>query len=172
MPLGVVMGWMFGFLKNYFVTIFLFTLLVRVCLFPLSLKQQKATMDRARLAPRLERLQKKYGQDRQKLMQKQQELYERHGVKMTPGCLPMILQMLILMGVIAVIYSPLTTLANPKIDDAIISVSQQAIVQEMKMDEKTAEREFYTGYYGELKLMLRCDEGNNKQAIIEAVKNP
>ena len=111
-PLGWVMRWIYQLIPSYFVALILFTVLVRLVLFPLSIKNQKNTADRARLAPRLERIQKKYGQDRQKMMQKQQELYEKEGVKMTGGCLPMVFQMLVLFSVIAVIYKPLTYVQN------------------------------------------------------------
>lgn len=76
-PLGWLLHFIYQFIPNYFVSIFLFTLLVRAITFPLSLKSQKSQADRAKLAPRLERLQKKYAQDKQKLQQKQMELYER-----------------------------------------------------------------------------------------------
>ena len=89
-PLGWVMKFIYGLIPSYFVALLIFTLLTRLILFPLSISNQKNQADRARLAPRLERIQKKYGQDRQKMMEKQQELYEREGVKMTGGCLPML----------------------------------------------------------------------------------
>lgn len=82
-PLGWLLHFIYQFIPNYFVSIFLFTLLVRAITFPLSLKSQKSQADRAKLAPRLERLQKKYAQDKQKLQQKQMELYEKEGVSLT-----------------------------------------------------------------------------------------
>lgn len=87
-PLGYVLWFIYKFVSNYFVAIFLFTLLVRAATFPLSLKSQKAQADRAKLAPRLERIQKKYAQDKQKLQQKQMELYEKEGVSMTAAACP------------------------------------------------------------------------------------
>lgn len=107
-PLGWVMYWVCQVVPNYFVALLVFTCAIRLVLFPLSINNQKSATDRARLAPRLERIQKKYAQDRQKMMEKQQQLYEKEGVKMTGGCLPMVLQMLVLFSVIAVIYKPLT----------------------------------------------------------------
>jgi hypothetical protein len=80
-PLGWILRLVYQLFGNYFIAIFFFPLLVKLVTFPFSLKSQKATADRARLAPRLERLQKKYGQDRQKLQQKTQELYEKEGSK-------------------------------------------------------------------------------------------
>ena len=107
-PLGWVMYWIYQLVPSYFLALLIFTVAIRLVLFPLSISNQKSQADRARLAPRLERLQKKYAQDKQKMALKQQELYEKEGVKMTGGCLPMILQMLVLFSVIAVIYKPLT----------------------------------------------------------------
>ncbi|MCL2885060.1 MAG: YidC/Oxa1 family membrane protein insertase, partial [Oscillospiraceae bacterium] len=97
---------------NYLAAILIFVLIVRAATFPLNIKSQKSQCDRARLAPQLARLQKKYGQDRQKMAQKQQELYKKKGVSMTGGCLPQILQIIVLFGIIAVIYKPLTYIAN------------------------------------------------------------
>ena len=65
-PLGYVLSFIYNILPNYFVAIFLFTLVVRAATFPLSLKSQKSQAERAKLAPRLERIQKKYAQDRRK----------------------------------------------------------------------------------------------------------
>lgn len=111
-PLGWIMRLVYNWVNDYFLAIFLFTLIIRVLLFPFSLQSQKKQADRIRLAPRLERLQKKYKNDPQKLQQKQQALYEKEGVSLTGGCLPMIVQMIVLFGIIAVIYEPLTYLSS------------------------------------------------------------
>ncbi|MBO5797745.1 MAG: membrane protein insertase YidC, partial [Clostridia bacterium] len=105
-PLGWLLRLVYSLVNDYFLAIFLFTLITRLLMFPLSLQQQKKQSDRIRLAPRLERLQKKYKQYTRKLQQKQQALYEKEGVSMTGGCLPMIVQMIVLFGIIAVIYEP------------------------------------------------------------------
>ena len=107
-PLGYILRWVCSIVPNYLIAIFLFTLLMKLLLFPLNISSQKGAADRARLAPRLERIQKKYANDRKKMAEKQQELYDKEGVKMTAGCLPQILQMLVLFSIIAVIYKPLT----------------------------------------------------------------
>lgn len=160
-PLGALMSFMYDFLGSYFLTILLFTVLVRLCMFPLSLRSQKTQADRARLAPRLEKLQKKYGKDQQKLMEKQQELYQKEGVKMTAGCLPTIVQMLVLMSVIAVIYKPLTYLE--KVPEDAINKSIIAIAENIDDDKVKAElvktdkegniTEVQNNYYGELRLL-------------------
>lgn len=149
-PLGVLMRWIYSLGTGYFLALLIFTLLTRLILFPLSIKSQKNQADRARLAPRLERLQKKYGQDRQKLMEKQQALYEREGVKMTGGCLPMLFQMLVLFSVIAVIYKPLTYIQ--KTDNAYINTCISVAVQHTDDDKVKQQMENEGSYYRELYL--------------------
>ncbi|MBE6763676.1 MAG: YidC/Oxa1 family membrane protein insertase [Ruminococcaceae bacterium] len=166
-PLGAVMSWIYSLVPNYFVTIFLFTFVIRLILFPLNLKQQKGAMDRARLAPALERLQKKYANDRNKLMEKQQALYEKHGVSMTGGCLPMLLSMIVLFGVIAAIYAPLTNLSSPSMSEEIIGVAQYAIIGEG--EGKLPENDL-KGYYGELRLMTYAEA--NKEDILKELTTP
>ncbi|MBQ6829569.1 MAG: membrane protein insertase YidC [Clostridia bacterium] len=134
-PLAWLMKVIYGWIPNYFVTIFLFTLLMRLLMFPLSLKSQKMQADRARLAPRLERLQKKYAQDPKKLQEKQMALYEKEGVSMTGGCLPMLTQMVVLFGIISVIYSPVKHLTD--VPDAVVSAAANAVsYNDVVLDEK------------------------------------
>lgn len=163
-PLGYVLQWIYRLVPSYFVAIFLFTLLIRLLCFPLNIKQQKSQVDRAKLAPRLERLEKKYANDRQKLQQKQQELYQKEGVSLTGGCLPMLLQMLVLMSIIAVIYKPLTYVQTNKITADQIATCVTAVETQLTegKDEKEAKkitsRFQENSYYRELYLLQYADE--------------
>ncbi len=167
-PLGWLMKLLYDSIgiHNYILTIFLFTLVTRILLFPLSLKNQKSQMDRARLAPRLQRIQKKYGKDQQKLMQKQQELYEKEGVSQFGGCLPSIVTMIVLFGVIAVIYSPLVYLIQiPKpVVQAAISASTLGDGEEP--GNKFAEKDM-RGYYGEFHMLEKMEA--NKDDILKEI---
>ena len=130
-PIAWIFGYVLRFINstigfnNYLLTILLFTLFTRLLTFPLSLKNQKSSMDKARLAPRLERLQKKYARDPKKLQEKQQELYEKEGVSLTGGCLPMLVSMIVLMGVLADIYQPLQYLTL--VDAGAFNVAVQTV---------------------------------------------
>ncbi len=158
-PLGFLMQWIYQLVPSYFVALLLFTVLVRLVIFPLSIKNQKSAADRARLAPRLERIQKKYGQDRQKLMEKQQALYEKEGVKMTGGCLPMLVQMLVLLSVIAVIYKPLTYMQRIPEEqiNACVSAVEDEHVEEIKLslDKKELSDKEYEKQFTEEKNKIK-----------------
>ncbi len=140
-PLGWLLEFIYAGVQHYFLAIFLFTLLVRILLFPLSLKSQKSQADRARLAPRLERLQKKYAKDQKKFQEKQMALYEKEGVSPTGGCLPMLAQMLVLFGIISVIYSPVKHLSSIPVDvaDASVYAFKAPIIAEIKDVEENTE---------------------------------
>lgn len=156
-PLGWIMSLFYDWMGSYFLTILVFTVAIRLAMFPLSLNQQKTQAQRAKLAPRLERLQKKYGSDQQKLMEKQQELYQKEGVKMTAGCLPTIIQMLVLMSVIAVIYKPLTYLQD--IPATAIDSSITALTEIKTEDDKplVSAAETKSEYYKELTLLKHVE---------------
>lgn len=158
---GWVLRWIFKLIPNYLVAIFLFVLLTRILMFPLSLKTQKGQADRARLAPRLERLKKKYAKDPKKFQEKQMALYEKHGVSMTGGCLPMVFQMLILFGIITVIGSPLSHLkAIPKpVINATATVLQENGVDKNKLAENY--------YYRELITMQNLEK--HEEAIVKGI---
>ena len=167
-PLGVLMRWIYQLIPSYFVALLIFTVLTRLILFPLSIKNQKSQADRARLAPRLERIQKKYAQDRQKAMMKQQELYEKEGVKMTGGCLPMLVQMLVLFSVIAVIYKPVTYIQN--VDSKYIDTCIEVAVDNMdaKTDkDKISQMKNKQSYYRELYLFDEIKD--NREEMIDAL---
>ena len=167
-PLGWVLHWIYQLGTGYFVALLIFTLATRLILFPLSIKNQKNQADRARLAPRLERIQKKYAQDRQKMAMKQQELYEKEGVKMTGGCLPMVVQMLVLFSVIAVIYKPLTYMQRIPAEqiNTCITVAVESLDENNK-DEKAMITQMSNekSYYRELYMLKMIDD--NRDAMVD-----
>lgn len=98
-PFKYVLDFFNSFTGSYAVAILIFTVLVNLLLSPLNVKQQKTTAKQAKLRPKLEELKKKYGDDRQKMAQAQQDLYTKENVSPMGGCLPMLIRMLILLGV-------------------------------------------------------------------------
>lgn len=92
--------------------VFLFTLLINVVMIPLSIKSQKSAVDQLRIKPKLDDLKKRYGDDRQKLAEAQQKLYQEEKVSMSGGCLPMIIRLALMMCIYSLILSPLTYMSQ------------------------------------------------------------
>ena len=101
-PLTLGFGWMLhalhSIIPNYGLGIILLTLLVRAATTPLTLRQMKS-MERMRaVQPKLQELKEKYPDDRQKQSEEMMALYRREGVNPLGGCLPMVLQLPVFIG--------------------------------------------------------------------------
>lgn len=107
-PLGYLMWPIYHLVKDYGVALILFTLVTKILLFPLSVKQQQSMAKTTSLQPKLAALQKKYGNNKQKMQEEQMKLYSEEGVNPMGSCLPLLIQMPILFGIIDVVYRPMT----------------------------------------------------------------
>lgn len=89
---------------NYGIAIILMTILVKALMYPLTAKQVRSMKAMQELQPALKKLQKDYKNNPQLLQQKMAELYKESGVNPLAGCLPLLIQMPILMGVYYCLY--------------------------------------------------------------------
>lgn len=89
---------------TYFMAIFIFTLIIKSLIMPLTIKQTKTTIKTQELQPKIKALQDKYKNDPKTLQQKQMELYKENGANPLMGCLPLLIQLPIFMAMYAVIY--------------------------------------------------------------------
>ena len=107
-PLGWVMKFIYGFIQNYGLSIIVFTILVKLLMLPMAVKQQKSQAKMAVVQPQMLELQKRYANNQQKLQEELAALYAREGYNPTSGCLTLFIQFPIIMGLYDVIYKPLT----------------------------------------------------------------
>lgn len=115
-PLGWLMRGIYDLVGNYGVTLILFTLLTKIILLPLSIKQKKSTIRMSVFSPLIQQIQKKYASDPQKQQEELARLQQEHNFSMTSGCAPMLIQFPILIGLINVIYKPLQYIARVPAD--------------------------------------------------------
>lgn len=88
-----------SFVKDYGISIILFTILFKIVLLPLNIAQTKSTIKMQAVQPKLKELQKKYKSDPKKLQEAQMALYKSEGANPFAGCLPLIIQLPILWAV-------------------------------------------------------------------------
>lgn len=109
---GSLLGWIlwgaFYVLKDFGLAIIVFTIIVKACLFPFSVKQQKSMAGTARLQKKQKEIQEKYANNRQKANEEMQKLYDKEGVKPMGGCLTTLIPMLVLFGIFYAVGWPLT----------------------------------------------------------------
>lgn len=112
-PLGYVMRFCDFLMPSYAFSLLLFALLMKILLFPLGIKQQKAQIKQANLRPKEMAIRKRYaGRDdkvtQQKMQQEIMDLYQKENYNPVGGCLPLLLQFPIIIALYNVIRNPLT----------------------------------------------------------------
>lgn len=152
--LGPVLRFIYNLVNNYGLAIILFSIVIKLILFPLSIKQYKSTAAMKKIQPELNKLQKKYGNDKEKLQKEQMALYEKYGINPMAGCLPTLIQMPILFALYRVIMMPLTYISGISEDKVT------AVAEVLKLDTKTLAAN-----------QIKLTEMLNNSATLEKVKD-
>lgn len=105
------LGWIRGWTGNWGLAMIVFTVLIRLLLTPLDFKSRAGMRKTSLLQPRLQELQKKYANDREKLNQKTAELYKKEGVNPMSSCLPLLLTW----PVLIIVFNAMRTAANQEL---------------------------------------------------------
>lgn len=113
----------YSFVGNYGVAIVLLTLLVRLVLLPLDVKSRKSMRAMNRVQPKMQELQKKYAKDKDKLNQKMSELYKKEHVNPLSGCLPMLIQLPLLM----IMFSAMRNIASAETGKMLVDLFNRLI---------------------------------------------
>ena len=106
-PFGLILLSLYNFVHNYGLAVILFALIVKLCCVPLAIKGKKSMLAMTALNAEMQQLQKKYANNRAKLNEEIQALYERRGVSPMSGCLPNLIPLPIMMGLYYAVQQPL-----------------------------------------------------------------
>lgn len=137
-PLGLILLGIFKIVGNYGLAVILFALLVKLVVIPLTIKSKKSMLAMSAMNAELQQLQKKYANNRVKLNEEMQKLYDRHGVNPMSGCLPQFIPLIIMMGLYYAVQQPLKFMMG--FGDEVIS----QLANLVGVDMATA------GYYGQI----------------------
>jgi len=105
-PMAYLLDWIYGWCHDYGIAIIIFTLIVRGALFPLYASQIKGQLKMAEIQPKMQAIQKKYADNREALGREMQKLYKEEQYNPMMGCLPLLIQMPILMGLFYMLRNP------------------------------------------------------------------
>ena len=105
--IGWVLARLYDVIPNYGLAIILLTLLIRLILVPLGVKQLKSMQAMQALQPKMKEIQKKFRSNKQRAQEETMKLYREHGVNPLGGCLPLLLQLPVLISMYSVIRPPM-----------------------------------------------------------------
>lgn len=157
---GYVLNFIYQFVNNYGLAIILFTLLIKLLMLPLSIKQQKTMKKSAKLQEKMQVLQFKYKNDPEKLNQEMMSLYKEENMSPFSGCLSTILQFILLISIFYMVRCPLTYMK--KMDTNSINT----YVEQLKQDEKVI-----SSAYPEIDLIREIDYLKEKNPEDSNVEN-
>ncbi len=123
-PIGFVLGKLFELTSSYGFSIILITILIKLILFPISRAQVKSQKSMNEVQPKIQKLNEKYKNDKEKLAEETMKLYKEHNVNPLAGCLPMFIQLPIIFGLFAVIKEPATFVFNGSVELAAAATNQ------------------------------------------------
>ncbi|SES63223.1 protein translocase subunit yidC [Natronincola peptidivorans] len=106
-PLGVLLRIIFDIIGNYGISIIVFTVIVKLVMVPLTMKQTKSMKKMQEIQPKIKALQEKYKNDKEKMNIAVMELYKEYNVSPFGGCLPLLIQFPIIIGLFTVLRTPL-----------------------------------------------------------------
>lgn len=155
---GYILDFIYEFVKNYGVAITLFSILLKLILLPLSIRQQKTMKKTTKLQEESKKIQDKYKNDANKANMEIMELYKREHLNPLSGCLSSILQIFIILAMFYLVRSPLTFMK--KIDSDKIKAYESKIIEEQG-------EEAVSQSYPEISIIKninkQIDENNNEE---------
>lgn len=157
---GYLLNFIYNFVNNYGLAMIIFTLVIKLVMLPLSIKQQKMLKKSSKLQEKMKILQFKYKNDPEKLNQEMMNLYKEEKMNPFSGCFSTIIQFILLISIFYMVRCPLTYMK--KVDTETIN----SYVQQLKDDEKQV-----SAAYPEIDIIREIDYLKEKNPEDENLKN-
>ena len=113
---GYILNFIYELVQNYGLAIIIFSVLLKLVLLPLSIKQQKTMKKTAKIQLKVKELQEKYKNDQMRMNQEMMDLYKKENMSPFSGCLSSIIQIILLFAIFGLVRSPLTYMKKVDID--------------------------------------------------------
>jgi len=132
---GYILNLIYEIVNNYGIAIILFSVLIKLLMLPISIKQQKTMKKSTRIQQKMKEIQLKYKNNPEKLNQETMELYKSENMSPFSGCFSAIAQIILLFAVFYLVRSPLTYMK--KADKSVID-KYTKIIHEYKLSENSS----------------------------------
>lgn len=125
---GYVLNFIYGMVNNYGLAIIIFTILLKLIMLPISIKQQKTMKKSAKIQVQAKEIQDKYKNDPTKMSQELSDLYKRENMSPFSGCLSSIIQIVLVISMFYLVSRPLTYMKH--VDSEVINQYSEELRQE------------------------------------------
>ncbi|HEV3474966.1 MAG TPA: YidC/Oxa1 family membrane protein insertase [Actinomycetota bacterium] len=148
--LGSILAFLYDVVPSYGVAIILLTVLVRLVLIPLTLRQTRSMHAMQQIQPQIKEIQRKHKGNRQKMNEEMMKLYKEHQVNPLGGCLPLLLQLPVFIALFSVLRSTIGALGVPAEPVSMSAVNPETTVCRPNTDPSVG---------GETASSVVCDDG-------------
>ena len=140
-----IFGWIIRLIyglvnNNYFLSIIIFTILTKLILFPLTYIQLKSMEKMNRIGPKDKAIREKYKNDKQKQSEELMKLYQENKINPMGGCLPLLIQIPIILGMFAIVRQPLTYITQTTKEE-ITTYAKEVLQKEDVSDREASQNE-------------------------------
>lgn len=118
-PLGYLLEKLYSLIGNYGITLMVITVIIKLLLYPFYKKQIMSMAGMGQMSGKMKEIQKKYADDKQTRNEKLAELYKEEGVNPMGGCLPMIVQLVVIMALFTILRNPLAYMESATMNFAV-----------------------------------------------------
>ncbi len=139
--LGALMSWCYSLIGNYGLSIVVFTVLCKIVLLPVSIWLQFDSIKMVKMQPEINRLKADFFGDYDTIYEEQSKIFKRERYSPFTSVIPMVIQLLLLLGVVAVIYHPLTYILHLP-EDTIAALSA-FVAEKQGLDPAISSIELY-----------------------------
>ena len=141
---GYLLNFIYGFVNNYGLAIIIFTIILKLVMLPISIKQQKSMKKNSEMQKKILEIQDKYSNDQARQSQELMDLYKREHYSPFSGCLTSIVQMFLVLAMFYLVSQPLTYMKQvetDKIDNYVTQITNEgknvryreiAVIKEMR----------------------------------------
>lgn len=138
-PLGYMMQFCHSLLSNYGLAIILFTLLTKIIILPVGIWVHKNSIKIVKIQPAINRLKAKFYGDKERIGEEQNRMFKEQKYNPFASLLPLALQIVILLGVVAVIYHPFSYIFNTPSDVIDNINTSAAVVEQIDLESNSVE---------------------------------
>jgi YidC/Oxa1 family membrane protein insertase len=141
---GYLLNYIYGFVNNYGLAIIIFTIILKLVMLPISIKQQKSMKKNSQMQKKIMEIQDKYSNDQARQSQELMDLYKKEHYNPFSGCLTSIIQMFLVLSMFYLVSQPLTYMKQvetEKIDNYVTQITNEgknvryreiAVIKEMR----------------------------------------
>ena len=148
---GYVLNWIYILVKNYGLAIIIFSVLIKILMLPLSIKQQKTLKKNEKVQKEMKILQIKHKGNPERLNQEMIELYKREKINPFGGCFSVIIQLILLLEMFKLVRSPLTYMKQ---------IEEPVITEQINEIKKEDEGRVISTAYPEMSIIEYVQEKN------------